>query len=84
MPSLMPPTRAANLPAAVRHSDEGAEVAGLVPVYGKTDPVAGATSAIHANNAKRILWTSMEQLFLPLLDTGTDGEEMVDGFRYAR
>ncbi len=66
------------MPATARHSDEGAEVVGLIPVYGKPDAPTAST-AQHADNARRILWPSMNLLLQPLLDT--EDNELVGGFR---
>ena len=85
-PMCIPPylmhCRAANLPASARHADAGAEVAGLVPLYGKTD-VVGLSKPERANNRKRILWTAMETLLAPLYETDDeDGRlPMRGGFR---
>ena len=78
---------AANLPASVRHKDEGLEVAAFIPLYGKSD-VVGAGPQAHANNYKRLLWTAMGHVLEPLMDVPRAGgaeeseRDMVDGFRY--
>lgn len=77
---------AANLPAHVRHSKRGAEVAGLVPSYQKhSQPEASSSDPEHAKNAKRLLWAAYDQLLAPLTPERCQAEEQsqfVQGFRF--
>ena len=66
-----------NAPAHVRHANEGAEVGAFIPIYSQLD-IAGISTLAHADNARRLLWTSFEELLAPLLgECPTPFEEWV-------
>ena len=67
----------ANLPAELRHSDGGMEVAGLIPTYSQ-HAKEGLSASTHGDNRKRLLWQCFRQLLSPLLASAVDAGE-VDG-----
>lgn len=73
----------ATLEPSIRHSQYGASVVGLVPMYRwyLHDHVGDTVDSRHPLNAKRLLWGAYERILHELYDAFEDEEKFLDGFR---
>ena len=75
---------AATLDPRIRHSQHGASVVALVPLYrwylhknpGET------VGSRHGMNSKRVVWSAYERILSELYDAFDDKENFLDGFRF--